>query len=92
MLSRVADSLFWMSRYMERAENIARFLNVNLQLMLDVPSRQAKDLARDWFPIVASLGDEKAVPQQGSLRLGRRDIPDPDRRVPPGRGQKASVG
>ena len=37
MLSRVVDSLYWMSRYVERAENIARILDVNLQLMLDLP-------------------------------------------------------
>ena len=37
MLSRVADSIFWMSRYIERAENVARFIDVNLNLMLDLP-------------------------------------------------------
>ena len=36
MLSRVADSLYWMSRYIERAENDARILDVNLQLLLDL--------------------------------------------------------
>src|ERR1700760_4299 len=30
MLSRVADSIYWMSRYVERAENVARFIDVNL--------------------------------------------------------------
>ena len=35
MLSRVANSLYWMSRYLERAENIARIVDVNLQLLLD---------------------------------------------------------
>jgi uncharacterized alpha-E superfamily protein len=35
MLSRVADSLYWMSRYLERAEHTARILDVNLQQMLD---------------------------------------------------------
>ena len=35
MLSRVAHSLYWMSRYIERAENFARLLDVNLQLLLD---------------------------------------------------------
>src|SRR5258707_189446 len=36
MLSRVADSLFWMSRYIERSENNARIADVNLQLLLDL--------------------------------------------------------
>ena len=34
MLSRTADHLFWMARYMERAENTARMLDVNLQTSL----------------------------------------------------------
>jgi len=36
MLSRVANSLYWMARYIERAENIARIVDVNLQLLLDI--------------------------------------------------------
>ena len=35
MLARVADSCFWLSRYIERAETNARILDVNMQLMLD---------------------------------------------------------
>ncbi|MEM9004382.1 MAG: alpha-E domain-containing protein, partial [Cyanobacteria bacterium P01_F01_bin.86] len=34
MLSRVADSIYWMTRYVERAENVARFVDVNLNLLL----------------------------------------------------------
>ena len=37
MLSRVADSIYWMSRYIERAENVARVVDVTLNLILDVP-------------------------------------------------------
>jgi len=37
MLSRVAENLFWMSRYLERAENVARLLDVGLYLELDAP-------------------------------------------------------
>lgn len=36
MLSRVADSLYWMSRYLERAENTARLLDVHLNLVLEL--------------------------------------------------------
>jgi uncharacterized alpha-E superfamily protein len=36
MLSRVADNVFWMSRYIERAENVARFIDVNMNLTLDL--------------------------------------------------------
>jgi Uncharacterized protein conserved in bacteria len=34
MLSRVADSIYWLNRYIERAENVARFVDVNLNLLL----------------------------------------------------------
>jgi len=58
MLSRVADSAFWMSRYVERAENIARIVDVNLQLVLDLPDRRAGDAADHWPRVVACLGDD----------------------------------
>jgi uncharacterized alpha-E superfamily protein len=41
MLSRVADSLYWMSRYLERAEHTARLLGLNLNQMLDQSPDQA---------------------------------------------------
>ena len=53
MLSRVADSIYWMSRYMERAENVARFIEVNLQLMLDAPAGEGQQ----WEPLVNTTGD-----------------------------------
>src|SRR5438874_8445760 len=53
MLSRVADSIYWMSRYVERAENVARFIEVNLQLMLDAPSGEDQQ----WEPLVNTTGD-----------------------------------
>jgi uncharacterized alpha-E superfamily protein len=45
MLSRVANSLYWMSRYIERAENIARIVDVNLQLLLDLRNLDEERLA-----------------------------------------------
>jgi uncharacterized alpha-E superfamily protein len=58
MLSRVANSLYWMSRYIERAENIARIVDVNLQLLLDLKKLEDARLAQHWMPIVQSTGDE----------------------------------
>lgn len=55
MLSRVAESIYWMSRYIERAENVARFVDVNLQLMLDTPAGQDQQ----WEPLVATTGDHE---------------------------------
>ncbi len=37
MLSRVAESLYWMQRYRERAENIARLVEASLHLNIDAP-------------------------------------------------------
>ena len=37
MLSRIADSLFWIGRYMERADNTARILDVNYHMLLEQP-------------------------------------------------------
>ena len=57
MLSRVADSLYWMSRYAERGENIARILDVNLQLMLDLPKLGPDEQKALWEPVLRSTGD-----------------------------------
>ncbi len=59
MLSRVADGLYWMGRYVERAENVARLVDINLQMTLDVPARQAEQMAKNWRPVVACFGDEE---------------------------------
>jgi uncharacterized alpha-E superfamily protein len=55
MLSRVADALYWMSRYVERAEDITRILTVNFHTLLDT---KAED-AQAWKPIIAITGDEE---------------------------------
>lgn len=53
LLSRVADAVYWMSRYIERAENVARFIGVNLNLMIDLPGGEGNQ----WEPIIATTGD-----------------------------------
>ncbi|MBU1566371.1 MAG: alpha-E domain-containing protein, partial [Proteobacteria bacterium] len=55
MLSRVANSIYWMCRYIERTENVARFISVNLNLLLDMPSEEGKH----WKPIVMTTGDQE---------------------------------
>src|SRR3954453_13874499 len=52
MLSRVADSLYWMARYMERAEHTARVVSVNLNQTLD---RTPEAAMASWGRLVASL-------------------------------------
>ncbi len=55
MLSRVADSIYWMSRYVERAENIARIMDANYHMILDLPS----GIGEQWEPLVVTTGDEE---------------------------------
>ncbi|MGI9088955.1 MAG: alpha-E domain-containing protein [Chthoniobacterales bacterium] len=59
MLSRVADSLYWMSRYIERAENNARIADVNLQLILDLTNQLDPDPQQQWQPIISSLEENE---------------------------------
>jgi uncharacterized alpha-E superfamily protein len=56
MLSRLADSFYWMSRYIERADNVARFIDVNVNLMLDSPLAEDHE---QWYPLVTTSGDEE---------------------------------
>jgi uncharacterized alpha-E superfamily protein len=55
MLSRVAETVYWMSRYVERAENVARFIGVNFQLMLD----ESTEEEQQWLPLVNTTGDHE---------------------------------
>ena len=53
MLSRVAESIYWISRYIERADNVARFVDVTLNLILDMPFGSVQQ----WQPLVDTTGD-----------------------------------
>jgi uncharacterized alpha-E superfamily protein len=53
LLSRAAEAVHWMSRYIERAENVARFIGVNLHLQLDLPLQPAQQ----WQPLIDTSGD-----------------------------------
>ncbi len=55
MLSRVADSLYWMARCIERSDNLARLIQVNLDLMLDARAIQVMD---HWMPVILTTGDD----------------------------------
>jgi len=58
MLSRVAHSCFWLSRYLERAETSARLLDVNMQLLLDFEEQSPGMVQMHWQPILATLEDQ----------------------------------
>src|SRR6266446_4476251 len=58
MLSRVADNLYWMSRYLERAEHTARVMGVHLNLMLE---HDPGSKGRRWSRVLACLGCQEPV-------------------------------
>jgi uncharacterized alpha-E superfamily protein len=53
MLSRVAESLYWTGRYIERAENTSRLLHVNFHGLLDA---DLPDRGRAWHDVIVFLG------------------------------------
>lgn len=55
MLSRVAERIYWMARYIERAENTARMIKVNTNLLLDLPRR----VTLGWDPLIEITGSKK---------------------------------
>jgi len=63
MLARVAENIYWMARYLERAENSARIINVNGNLLLDLP----EGYAPGWLPLVDISGNRDLFDS-----LGRR--------------------
>ena len=60
MLSRVAENLYWMSRYLERAEHTARLIDVNLSL----------DMEQSPAARGAALGASAGEPAHGAPRAG----------------------
>ncbi|PLX78639.1 MAG: hypothetical protein C0616_13680 [Desulfuromonas sp.] len=55
MLSRVAESMYWMARYVERAENVARIMDANYHMILDLPT----GIGEQWEPLIVTTGDEE---------------------------------
>lgn len=69
LLSRLAESLFWIGRYVERAENTARLLNVNYYAGLEVSGR-----AREyWTPLLEMTGGETQLREKYG-RLDARSV------------------
>jgi len=71
MLSRVADSLYWMSRYLERAENTVRQLDVTMSLMLDTGGASA---GMRWQRLMASLGKPTGMDWNGDFETMARNL------------------
>src|SRR3954464_14016488 len=73
MLARTVESMYWLSRYLERAENTARIIGVNTNLLLDLPG----GIAPGWLPLVDISGNraEFDAIHAGKARRGEeRDV------------------
>ncbi|MDI7776327.1 alpha-E domain-containing protein [Asticcacaulis sp. EMRT-3] len=82
MLSRVANSLYWMARYLERADNVARFIDVNSHLTLDLA---LPDDSQQWHPLISASGDDedfysryKAADERSVVRFLTFDAQNPN--------------
>jgi uncharacterized alpha-E superfamily protein len=71
MLSRVAESLYWMSRYLERAEHTARVIKVQLNLMLE---RETEDDDRHWRRMLKSLAVEMSEIKKGEAQSAAKAL------------------
>ncbi len=61
MLSRIADALYWMSRYLERADNTARLVEINLLHLLEAEDVLSE--AAQWRPLLRISGSEEVYKQ-----------------------------
>jgi uncharacterized alpha-E superfamily protein len=69
MLSRVAENIYWMSRYIERAENTARLISAATNLMLDLP----KGVRQGWGSLIAISGCDE-IYRKGHDDYGERAV------------------
>ena len=69
MLSRVAENVYWLARYLERAENSARLINVNSNLLLDLPP----EYRPGWLALIDITGSRELFDQR-EKRVEERDI------------------
>lgn len=69
LLSRVAERVYWMARYLERTENTARLINVHTSLLLDMP----EEMEINWFTLVKIFNADSLYPGQLS-KMNEGDV------------------
>ncbi len=69
MLSRVANSIYWLGRFIERTENTARIVSVNANLLLDTP----KSMSPGWQPLINITGSEELY-RQSNKEFDERSV------------------
>lgn len=69
MLSRIAESLFWIGRYIERADGTARLLDVHLQLLLEDPWIDEETACRSLLKVIGSDAEPSMINRESLLHL-----------------------
>lgn len=70
MLSRIAESLFWIGRYIERSDGTARILDVHLQLLLEDPWIEEDLACRSLLAVMGSgVADDRTLTRQDVLAI-----------------------
>src|SRR6478672_8113990 len=72
MLARDADSMYWMTRYVERAEHIARLLLINSNLLMDVGELAPALEQRQWESVMIAMRVDGHLPGSESSALVHR--------------------
>ena len=75
MLSRLAENLYWMGRYIERAENTARLLDVNYHAIVEAPHLFRGVLTEQWAPLLSITGDAESFKKHFE-RADRNTVPE----------------
>lgn len=69
MLSRIAESLYWIGRYVERAEDTCRILDVHLQLMVDDPATDVRESAATLMAVLGMSSPAERPTAEAILEL-----------------------
>jgi len=77
MLSRIAESLFWIGRYVERADGTARILDVHLERLNNLPEFQQERISRDLLALVGNHAGPEPVSRDVLLRTLAYDAFNP---------------
>lgn len=74
MLARVAESMYWMSRYMERAEHVARIVSVNFNMLMDLGELAHSMQEKQWQGVLRILRLDHTPEGQALLAASDRNI------------------
>ena len=73
MLSRVAESIYWLNRYIERAENVARFIDVNVNLSVEENDSAGQQFSM-WQPLISTTGDDEDFNARYDATASRENV------------------